>query len=314
MSKEYNPQNTTEAPPLTKKIFGMNEYQWMTFRQKMSPLFFLAPALTLFCIFVLFPIFQSIWISFTSWNGFGAMEWVGLKNYQDLFVDPAFYTSLINNALWLVLTLFAPVLGLIIALFLNQQVFGIKIVKSLFFLPFVINLVVIGLIFSWFYNPDLGLLVTIFEVFNVDISPFLTNENTATVRVILASLWPQTAYCMILYLTGLASMNAEVVEAARIDGADKGSMLFRVIIPQLRSATFIATVVTIVGALRSFDLISIMTAGGPFGKTNVLAYFMYQEAIFNFKMGYGASIAVILLLFMLVFISLFLRVIVKGER
>ena len=291
-----------------------NEYRLLRLQFRIAPVYFLAPAFILFAVFVLWPIVQSIWISFHEWSGFGPMTWVGMDNYRELMGDPRFHTSLANNVRWLVLMLLAPVGGLILALFLNQQVTGIRIVKSLFFFPFVINLVVIGLVFSWFYNPDLGLLAAIFRAVGLKPIPILADENLATYGIIVANLWPQTAYCMILYLTGLTSMSSQVVEAGRIDGASGWTMLRHVILPQLRGATFIAVVVTVIGALRSFDLIAIMTAGGPWGSSNVLAYQMYDEALFNFKMGYGASIAVILFLLMLVFIAFFLRNVVRNER
>lgn len=290
------------------------EYRWLRLQFTLAPVYFLAPALILFSIFVLWPIVQSIWISFHEWSGFGEMTWVGLENYRRLFRDSDFAISLSNNVRWLVLMLLAPVGGLIIALFLNQNVRGIRLAKSLFFFPFVINLVVIGLIFSWFYNPDLGLLAAIFRIFGLEPIPVLADERLATYGIIAAALWPQTAYCMILYLTGLTSMNAQVIEAGRIDGAYGWTMLRHVIIPQLRGASFIAVVVTVIGALRSFDLIAIMTAGGPWGRSNVLAYFMYDEALFNFKMGYGASISVVLFLIMSGFIAFFLHSVVKNER
>ena len=291
-----------------------SEYRLLRLQFVLAPVYFLAPAFILFAIFVLWPIVQSIWISFHQWSGFGPMAWVGLDNYRTLFQDEDFYISLSNNIKWLVLMLLAPVGGLAIALFLNQNVRGIRLVKSLFFFPFVINLVVVGLIFSWFYNPDLGLLAAIFRAFGLQPIPILANENLATYGIIVANLWPQTAYCMILYLTGLTSMSSQVVEAGRIDGAYGWTMLWNVILPQLRGATFIAVVVTVIGALRSFDLIAIMTSGGPWGQSNVLAYFMYDEALFNFKMGYGASIAVILFLLMVGFIAFFLRSVVQEER
>jgi multiple sugar transport system permease protein len=291
-----------------------SEYRWLRLQFSLAPVYFLAPAMLLFSVFVLWPIVQSIWISFHQWSGFGDMTWVGLENYRRLFADGEFRVSLANNVRWLVLMLLAPVGGLAIALFLNQNVRGIRAMKSLFFFPFVINLVVIGLIFSWFYNPDLGLLAEIARKFGMRPVPILADENYATYGIIAAALWPQTAYCMILYLTGLTSMNSQVIEAGRIDGASGWTMLWNVILPQLRGASFIAVVVTVIGALRSFDLIAIMTAGGPWGSSNVLAYFMYQEALFNFKMGYGASIAVILFLIMSVFIAFFLHSVVRNER
>lgn len=290
------------------------EYRFLRLQFTLAPVYFLAPAFLLFSIFVVWPIIQSIWISFHEWSGFGEMTWVGFENYSKLFQDNDFRISIFNNIKWLALMLLAPVGGLILALFLNQQVRGIRIVKSLFFFPFVINLVVVGLIFSWFYNPDLGLLAEIFRAFGLKPIPVLADENLATYGIILANLWPQTAYCMILYLTGLTSMNTQVIEAGRIDGAKGWLMLKHVVLPQLRGASFIAVVITIIGALRSFDLIAIMTAGGPWGSSNVLAYFMYDEALFNFKMGYGAAIAVILFLIMSVFIAFFLNSVVKNER
>ncbi|MCG8477727.1 MAG: sugar ABC transporter permease [Spirochaetales bacterium] len=291
-----------------------SEYRWLRLQYTLAPVYFLAPAMVLFAVFVLWPIIQSIWISFHEWSGFGAMTWVGLENYRELAGDRRFVISFSNNIRWLVLMLLAPVGGLAVALFLNQNVRGIRFIKSMFFFPFVINLVVVGLIFSWFYNPDLGILAAMFRSLGLDPIPILADENLATYGIIAAALWPQTAYCMILYLTGLTSMNAQVIEAGRIDGAAGFSMLWHVVLPQLRGASFIAVVVTIIGALRSFDLIAIMTAGGPWGSSYVLAYQMYDEALFNFNMGYGAAIAVILFLMMSIFIAFFLRSVVRNER
>ena len=144
----------------------------------------------------------------------------------------------------------------------------------------------------------------------------LGNPTAVTYGIIAAGLWPQTAYCMILYLTGLNSVDPEQVEAARLDGAKGWKMLWYVIIPQLKPATFIAFVVTIVGALRSFDLISIMTRGGPFGQSRVLSYYMFEKALseYGFRMGYGAAIAVVLFMIMLVFIAYFLWSMYQEEK
>jgi multiple sugar transport system permease protein len=290
------------------------EYRWLRLQFTLAPVYFLAPAVILFSLFVLWPVVQSIWISFHKWSGFGEMVWIGLANYRELFGDADFHIAFANNMRWLLLMLMAPLAGLFLALFLNQNVRGIRMIKSLFFFPFVINLVVIGLIFSWFYNPDLGLLAELLRLVGMEPIPVLADENLATYGIIIANLWPQTAYAMILFLTGLTSMNSQVLEAGRIDGAAGWTMLWNVVLPQLRGAAFIAVVVTVIGALRSFDLIAIMTAGGPWGSSNVLAYMMYQESLFNFRMGYGASIAVILFLIMTVFIGFFLRTVVKNER
>jgi multiple sugar transport system permease protein len=284
--------------------------------KKNTPWLFLLPGLLFFALYVIFPIFQSFNISFYKWDGMGKAEYVGLKNYQKLLNDRAFEISLWNNLKWLVLYLLAIPAGLALALFLNQNITGIRFYKSLFFFPFVISQVVVGLVFTWFYDPRFGLLNELLSWVALGPISVLGDPVLVTYGIILAGLWPQTAYCMILYLTGLNSVDPEQIEAARLDGAKKFKMLWYVIIPQLRPATFIAFVVTIIGALRSFDLISIMTNGGPFGRSRVLSFYMYEKALseHGFRMGYGAAIAVVLFFIMLVFIGVFLWMMYRQER
>ena len=278
------------------------------------PWIFMAPALILFSIYVLYPIVSSFILSFYSWDGLGDKIWVGFDNYIQLFDSETFWTALTNNIIWMVLFMLAPPIGLGIALFLNQQVAGIRLVKALFFFPFVISQVVIGLVFSWFYDPNLGLLNTILDLFGFHTIALLSSEEYVTYGIIAAGLWPQIAYCMILYLTGLNSLNPEQIEAARLDRAKGLKMLRYIILPQLSPATFIAVVVTVIGALRSFDLVATMTAGGPWGSSTVLAYMMYEESIFNYRMGYGAAVAVVLFLIMAVYITYFLIRMLRSEQ
>ena len=285
-----------------------------------TPWLFLAPGILFFAVYVIIPIFQSFQVSFYDWDGLGDLTeqgtFIGLGNYRELAGDRAFNISLWNNLRWLLLYLLAIPLGLGIALFLNQTVVGIRLYKSLFFFPFVISQVVVGLVFSWFYLPKEGLLNAFLALFGAGPINILCDPSMATYGIIAAGLWPQTAYCMILYLTGLNAVDPEQIEAARLDGAKGPKMLWYVIIPQLKPATFIAFVVTIIGALRSFDLISIMTNGGPFGSTRVLSFYMFEKALaeFGFRMGYGAAIAVVLFLIMLVFIAYFLWSMWREER
>jgi multiple sugar transport system permease protein len=248
-------------------------------------------------------------------NGNPNWSWVGLKNYIVLFTDDEeFYVSLFNNIRWLLFSLVAIPIGLLLALFVNQRILGMRYIKSLFYFPFVINAVVIGVIFTWFYNPKYGALTYVLSLFGLDPIPVLADEDLATYGIIIASFFPGIAYTMILYITGLTGVNREMVEAGRIDGAAGFTMLWHVILPQLKPATLIAIVVTIVGSLRSFDLIAVMTAGGPWGSSEVLAYKMYQESLFNYRMGYGAAIATILFLIMDIYIAWFLYRLFKNEK
>ncbi|MDA7981050.1 MAG: sugar ABC transporter permease [Alphaproteobacteria bacterium] len=289
---------------------------WKRHQQRLAPWLFLAPGLFMFLVYVIFPIFQSISISFYDWDGLGEKKYIGVDNYIELAGDEAFYTSLKNNVLWLVLYMLAIPAGLFVALFLNQTVRGIRIVKSLFFFPFVISQVVVGLVFSWFYDPSYGLLNVGLMSVGLEPIPVLADEKWVTYGIIAAGLWPQTAYCMILYLTGLNAVDPEQIEAARLDNAKGLKMLWYVILPQLKPATFIAIVVTVIGALRSFDLISIMTDGGPWGSSRVLAFYMYEQAFseYGFRMGYGAAIAVVLFAIMMIYISGFLWKMYRDER
>jgi multiple sugar transport system permease protein len=285
-------------------------------RMTVTPLLFLLPGLLFFMVYVISPIFQSFNISLYEWDGLGEATYIGLDNYRELMTDRAFETSLWNNVKWLVLYLLAIPAGLLIALFLNQTVTGIRLYKSLFFFPFVLSQVVVGLVFSWFYLPREGLLNAVLALFGAGPINVLGDPDLATYGIIVAGLWPQTAYCMILYLTGLNAVDPEQIEAGRLDGAKGWRMLWHVVLPQLKPATFIAFVVTIIGALRSFDLISIMTSGGPFGSTRVLSYLMFEKALgeYGFRMGYGSAIAVVLFLIMLVFIGYFLWQMWRDER
>lgn len=282
----------------------------------LTPLLFLLPGVLFFLVYVISPILQSFQISLYDWDGLGEATYIGLGNYRELVTDRAFEVSLVNNVKWLLLYLLAIPAGLFIALFLNQTILGMRLYKSLFFFPFVLSQVVVGLVFSWFYLPREGLLNGLLEFFGMEAVNILGDPNLATYGIIAAGLWPQTAYCMILYLTGLNAVDAEQIEAGRLDGAKGWKMLWHVILPQLKPATFIAFVVTIIGALRSFDLISIMTNGGPFGSTRVLSFYMFEKALseYGFRMGYGSAIAVVLFLIMLVFIAYFLWSMWHDER
>jgi len=367
-----------------------------------APWLFLAPGLFMFAVYVLWPILQSITLSLYDWNGLYNQDgeftgtFIGMGNYAELMVDPAFETSLWNNLKWLVLYMLALPIGLFIAIFLNQTVTGIRLYKSLFFFPFVISQVVVGLMFAWFYAPNFGLFYTMIEWFRNDgawiiATPFfllkllplaifviligritfwaarnapsrawsnigflpialllvfawvmsegisqyyqsawtelvasfagkgiaiLADPDLVTYGIIAAGLWPQIAYVMILYLTGLNNVAPDQIEAARLDGAKGWRMLWYVVLPQLRPATFIAVIVTVIGALRSFDLVSIMTNGGPFGSSRILSYYMYEKALseYGFRMGYGAAIAVVLFAIMMVFISGFIWKMWRDEK
>jgi multiple sugar transport system permease protein len=300
------------VPPLqTRPTLG----RWWRRRQTtLAPLLLLAPACLLFGVFVVYPIGASIRLSLYRWDGVGPKIWIGLGNYRELLADPVFYTALANNLRWLALFLIAPLLGLFLALLLNQTVTGIRLIRSLFFFPFVISQTAVGVIFAWFLNPHFGLLNQILGWLHLPPVAPLDSERWAIFAVALAGMWPQTAYCMILYLTGLTAIDPRLIEAARLDGAAGWRLLWHIVVPQLRPATFIVVMVCIVGALRSFDLVMIMTAGGPYNRSSVLAFYMYEQTFVGFRYGYGAAIATVLFLMMDGCIAFLLWRMLRRER
>ncbi|WP_429499458.1 carbohydrate ABC transporter permease [Robbsia andropogonis] len=289
----------SDAAP-TRRAKRVSRTSAVSRQQRRAAFLFLAPACIMIAVYVVWPILSSIALSFYNWDGMSPKEFVGLANYTELIHSDTFYTALKNNLIWLILFLLAPPMGLAVALYLNQVVPGIRLVKSLFFAPFVLSGVVVGLMFSWFYDPTFGLL----KLFLGHGIPILGDARYVTFGIIFAALWPQTAYCMILYLTGLTSLNAEQIEAARMEGARGWAMLWHVVLPQLRPTTFMAVVVTIIGALRSFDLIAVMSGGGPYQSSTVLAYYMYDQAIKYYRLGYSAAIAVTLFAIMMIYMAL----------
>jgi multiple sugar transport system permease protein len=273
----------------------------------LTPVLLLFLPVGVFLLFIVFPIFQSIWISFFEWDGTGPKTWVGLGNYAELVQDEQFFTSLKNNIIWLLLFLLAPVFGLALALFLNQTIGGMRLIKSLFFIPLVLAHVIIGVVFAWFYDPTFGPIAIVMNWLGLKPIAILSDARFVTLGIVVAGLWSQIAFCLVLFLAGLSQIDNELIAAGRIDGAQGWSMLRYVVLPQLRAVSFIATIITVIGSLRNFDLIAVMTQGGPYGSSTVLAYQMYDATIFSYRAGYGAAIAVVLFLIMSVYIAWFLR-------
>jgi multiple sugar transport system permease protein len=240
--------------------------------------------------------------------------WVGLANYRELFADPAFGVAVANNLRWAIAYLAVPpALGLAFALLLMRALPGAGIVRSLFFMPFVISQVVVGLVFTWFFHSRFGLWGRIAGPLGLPAAP-LDTEGGAIWALIAAGAWPQTAYCMILYLAGLAALPREPIEAARVDGARGFTLLRTVVLPLLAPVHFIVAMVCIVSALRSFDLVTIMSFGGPHGSSSVLAFQMVEQTFGSSRYGLGAAIANVLLLAMSAVICALLWRLLRGSQ
>ena len=284
--------------------------------KKLTPWLFLAFPLTLYLLWVIGPALYTMYLSLTEWDGLSKPAFIGFDNFKLLFDDPVFMKSLINNVKWLLIFIVLPVsLGLALAMVLNKEIHADKFFKAAIYSPMILSPAVIGLIWGWMYDPRGGLINTTFTALGLKFltSGWLSNPRQVLYCIIAAAAWRHTGYVMILYLTGLKGIPQEVIEAARVDGATGWNFFIRILFPLLKPSTIIVVVVTIIESLRAFDMVNIMTQGGPFNSSNVLANFMYIEAFKNYRMGYGAAIAVILFIIMFFFIVLYLREVVKSE-
>lgn len=284
------------------------------------PWAFLAVPLAFYLVWVIGPTFYTFLLSITDWDGVSQeLTFIGTANFQELFNDEVFWLSLGNNLKWLLVFITVPVvLGLGLALILNGEIKGDRFFKVSLYSPMVLSFVVIGLVFSWLYHPANGLINSLLKdglgVSRRSLPGWLADRDLALWAVIAAATWRQVGYVMLLYLAGLKNIDPTLVEAAQVDGASRWQLFRRVIFPLLTPVTVIVIVISIIDSLRAFDLVFIMTRGGPANATSVLANFMYIEAFNNYRMGYGAAIAVILFLISLGFIIFYLTRIAREEE
>jgi multiple sugar transport system permease protein/raffinose/stachyose/melibiose transport system permease protein len=199
--------------------------------------------------------------------------------------------------------------GLAIALVLQRRIRGANFFKSLFYFPICLSLAIIGQVWVWIYQPDWGLINVVLRGVGLDnlTQAWLANPNTALASVILAWSWQQVGLAMVIFLAGLTSIPSELTEAAEIDGATYFQSLRHVVIPLLSPATVVVIALSIINSLKSFDVVYMMTQGGPFHSSDTLAMFMYTESFKNYYMGYGSAIAVVLFLIAMVVIAIYFR-------
>ena len=279
-----------------------------TARRRLTVAAFIGVPLLVQVIWIWRPAVQTIQWSFTRWDGFSEREWVGLANYERLFGDPVFHTAFTNNIRWILGLVLVPIaLGLPLAVALDRRLRFTRLYQGALYLPVVLSLVVVGLIWSWILQPD-GLLNRALQAVALDAAtrPWLADDSTALWAVLVAGMWRQAGYVMMIYLAGLKALDTTFSDAAAVDGAKPWQIFRYVTLPLLKPVHIIVVVITIIDSFRAFDLVWVMTRGGPFNSTELLAVYMYRSAVFNFRIGYGSAIAVVLFGVSLLFIMTYL--------
>lgn len=260
-------------------------------------LLFILPALLGILIFIIIPIICSFGLSFAKWDLLNQAEFVGFSNYKNLFCEPLFYKILLNTVIFAVATsVFGVIIPLILASILNTKIRGSEFFKSAYFLPFITPMVVIGIVWAWIFDPNIGFLS---QILHVHIN-WLYDSNFALPALIIVSVWKLIGYNMIIFLSAFSSISQSLFEAAKIDGANAYQTFKNVTIPLLSPTIFFVVIITAISTFQIFDLIYLMTEGGPFDSTNVLVYAIYKNAFEYFNVGKASAIAYVLFTIILV--------------
>ena len=256
------------------------------------------PAYFVFTVFILVPIGVVIYYSVTNFNLYSPPEFVGMKNYLNLFKDADFLVSVKNTLLYTLGTLFPQLfLGLMLAVMLYRKSKLIPIFRTAFCLPNVMSMVCMSMVWLWIYDPTFGLLNSLLKVFGLSAKQWLQDPKLAMFCVILMSIWKSCGYSMVIFLSGLTSIPDSLYEAASLDGAGSLHKFLHITWPLLRPTTFFLLVTGIVNSFSVFEQINIMTAGGPLNKTTTIVHQIYRRGFLEFKMGYASALSVMLLLF-----------------
>ncbi|MDE0523537.1 MAG: sugar ABC transporter permease [Boseongicola sp.] len=278
----------------------------------------LALPILVFSVLVIWPLLSSFYYSFTNWNGFNRdYEFLGLRNFAKIWTDRLFFNAIVNTTIWMVAALVLPTLtGLFLALLLDRQVRGARIFKTVFYLPICLSAIVVGQIWIWIYQPDWGLLNTFVKLAgNPDFNyAWLARPDSALFAVIVAWSWQQTGLSMVIYLAGLTSIPSEMLEVCEIEGATAWQRIWRVVIPLLTPSTVVVVALSMINSLKGFDILYIMTGGGPFNSSDTLAMHMYNESFKKYLMGYGSAISVVLFLIALTVIGVYFRQLRKVDE
>jgi alpha-glucoside transport system permease protein len=267
------------------------------------------PAALLLLAFIVFPAIYTVALSFNRGRNGEFTEWVGLQNWINLFTnDPNFLRlgfppsgALWNNVLWVIFyTFFCVFLGLLIAVMATRVRYE-AIIKAIVFLPMAIAATAIGVIWSFVYfqNPNTGLVNALLGIFGIGPVAFLGSDATVNWALIAVGIWGSVGFCTVILSAALKGISTEVLEAARVDGASEQAIFFRIIIPMVSLPISVVAVTLIVNVIKLFDLIYVMTRGGPGAESRVIAFSMYQEAFPAGRFGYGAAIAIVMLLLLI---------------
>lgn len=282
---------------------------------KKTALLFIAPALLFVLLFIYYPIVQNFFMSLYRWKAFGEdRTWVGLQYYRRIAQDPVFYTALTNNFLYALISIVFQVgFGLVIAAILEETFFRRfqGLFRTVFFMPSVISITVVGLLFQLIYHPSIGLLNNFLKAIGLEnlTRAWLGESGSAMYAIIASSQWQYIGYIMLLFLVAIQKIPKELYESAEMDGAGAFQRFIHITVPQVKETIIMNSIITVIGGFKVFDEVYVMTAGGPGRSTEVLATFLYRSGFRNDEMGMASAIASIIFVitFVLTLVQLYIN-------
>ncbi len=265
---------------------------------RFTPWLFLLPTLVGLLAFRLIPIVWAFILSFSQWSLLGSPKFVGLMNYIEAFKTDTFIQTISNTIEFSIIYVIGSILfGLILAVLINIKLKSIAFFRAIIYLPVVTSAVAVGIVWNWILGPNVGLLNSILESFNLPAPYWLGDPKLALTTVASVQVWKMAGYSMILFLAGLQGISAQTLEAAIVDGATKFQRFFKVTLPMLTPTVFFVLTVAIIDSFKNFELIYAMTKGGPQNSTNTLVYDVYLNAFVYYRVGYASAVAFVLLIF-----------------
>ena len=272
---------------------------------------FVLPGLAIYAVFMIYPFFGSIYYSLTEWDGASAVkEWVGLGNYEQILHDRRMWIALFHNVVWAVLGTIAPVLiGFVLAVLLWENNRFLLLFRTIFFIPFILPSVVLATVWQWIYNPVNGVLNSGLEAIGLEALArgWLGDPNTALLAVLVAGIWGTVGFVVVVLLAGLQNLDQSQVDAAVVDGANWFQRARHVILAGIAPVLTMVTTITLIGAFSVFDIVFIMTGGGPGYASDLLATYTYKMAFNQNSVGYGAALSMVITVLSLVTAVVFVR-------
>ena len=281
------------------------------FQDNLVIFLFLLPAIVLFLLFVIYPIFQSIYYSLFNWKGFGpAVDFVGLENFKNILNDKVYMIALRNGFLIIALSLFAQLpLSMTLAVLVGRNLPGRVIFRTIFFLPYVLSEVIAALMWLFILNPDpdRGFVNAVIVFFGGESQTWLGNTDLVLLAIFAALTWKYFGYHMLLFMTGLQNIPTEIEEAGCIDGANSIQNFFYITLPLLGSTIRTSVYLSVLGSIQQFIMVWIMTKGGPVNASETMATYMYRFGFVRFQLGYGSAVAIYMFLLCLIFSLIYQR-------